>query len=124
MGAKLLRTRRSAKKEKEKPPGSASRPGTNEGKLSASRHCRQVEGAWRSSAGPLHDVEVDHRCRGVSVTQDLLERPDVGAVFKEVGCKGMAQGFGAPNFSDLSLEEGGRLQFVTTGRFLQRIGLN
>jgi hypothetical protein len=118
MGAKLLRTRRSAKNEKEKPPGSAARPGINEGKLSASGHCRQVEGAWRSSAGPLHDVEVDHRCRDVSMTQDWLERPDVGADFKEVGCKGMAQSVATGPFVQSCLVHG-RLKLALHRGFMK-----
>ena len=47
---------------------------------------------------------VDHRRADIPVSQELLDRPDVIAVFEEMGGEGMAQGVRAGGLGDASLE--------------------
>lgn len=55
----------------------------------------QIRGAGHASWASVEHVCVDHRGLHVAVTQQLLDRTDVGASFKQVRGKAMAKGMAA-----------------------------
>jgi len=53
---------------------------------------RQVKRTWRSGAGPLHDVQLDHGRGDIGMPHQCLNGSDVHAAFEQVGGEGVPQG--------------------------------
>ncbi len=62
-----------------------------------------VRGAPNTSTSPIQDVRVDHCCADVSVPEQLLDRPDIVPVFKQVSRERMPQRVARHMFRDRGL---------------------
>ena len=60
----------------------------------------RVQGAADAAAAAVEDMGVDHGGADVAVTQELLNRADVVAVFQEMRREGVSQGVAAGGFGD------------------------
>lgn len=64
-------------------------------KVTLKSNTKVVKGTWHAVPALLQDVGVDHGCGQIIMSQQGLNRADVGTALKQVGGKGMAKGMSA-----------------------------